>query len=537
MRVDKTVAQSLEHWADARPDHRFLIIADSSRSYGEVRSEAWRIAGALAARGVGLGDRVAVMAPTSVQTVTTLLAVAGLGAITVPLNIYLKGDALRHQLTSSGCRALVTDAAGLGMVRQLVSSLPDLQFVVVVDGEAPDTDIAGRQLIDYLALASEAAPIVPVNGRDEDTYAILYTSGTTGLPKGCVISNGQTKHWARYTEALSALTDDDVVFTAAPLFHVGGQTPLLGALAVGIPVVIESGFSASRYLARATEVGATVAVAVGWIAQALLKQPPSDCDKSHTLRAMSTVQLSVAEQEQFAERFGIRTLTQQYGQTECYPIAYNPFAEQAVSPYTGRPAPALHVAIHDDAGRSVAPGVVGEIVVRPREPHAMFERYWGDDAATVKAFDGLWFHTGDLGREVDGELQYVDRKKDSMRRRGENVSAFELERTLARFENVTGAAVIGVEIEGELDQSIKAVLVVTNPDTFDLGALAAYMAHELPYFAVPQYIEIVPELPRNASGRVMKDQLRAVGVNDATRDLIAMGLGVTREQRRASTTA
>lgn len=533
MKEEKTVAQLLEHWADVRPDHRFLTVADDSRTFEEVRDEAWRIAGALAARGIGTGDRIAVMAPTSVATVTSVFATAGIGAISVPLNIYLKGDPLCHQLTDSGCRTLFTDLAGIEMVRQLVPTLPALEFVVVLDSSDAHAAIDGRPVLSYDALVAEGQRIEPLSASDEDTYAILYTSGTTGLPKGCVISNGQTKHWARYTEALSALTDDDVIFTAAPLFHVGGQTPLLGALALGIPVALETGFSASRYLARATEVGATVAIAVGWIAQALLKQPVGAMDKNHTLRAMSTVQLSVAEQEEFERRFGIRTLIQQYGQTECYPIAYNPFAEQGISPFVGRPAPAIQVAIHDDAGVSVEEGAVGEIVIRPSEPHAMFERYWNGDAATVEAFRGLWFHTGDLGRLIDGQIQYVDRKKDSMRRRGENVSAFELERVLSRLESVVEVAVHGVEIEGELDQSIKACLVVKEPDTFDFAALASYMAVELPYYAIPQFVELVAQLPRNASGRVMKDQLRAIGVNGSTVDLVAMGLGVRKEQRRS----
>ncbi|MFD0094656.1 AMP-binding protein, partial [Bacillus cereus] len=328
MRQEKTVPQLLNHWADERPHRRFLTVGDVDRTYGEIRDEAWRFAAALASRGIRSGDRVAVMAPTSIQSVTAILAVAGLGAIPVPLNIYLKGDPLVHQLTSSGCTALVADDAGIRMVRGLVSELPDLRLIVQVDSEGEDAGTEAVDVIAYADLVADAGDFTPVDPDDAEVYTILYTSGTTGLPKGCVISHGMTKHWSRYTEALSALTDDDTIFTAAPLFHVGGQTPLLGALSLGIPVVLETGFSASRYLRRATEVGATVAVGVGWIAQALLKQPPSPTDRDHTLRAMSTVQLSVAEQEQFEQRFGIRALTRQYGQTECYPISYNVFAKQ-----------------------------------------------------------------------------------------------------------------------------------------------------------------------------------------------------------------
>jgi crotonobetaine/carnitine-CoA ligase len=353
------------------------------------------------------------------------------------------------------------------------------------------------------------------------------------MPKGCVISHGLTEHWSRYTERLCALDDDDVIFTAAPLFHIGGQTPLLAAVACGLTIALETRFSASGYLRRVQETGATVAVGVGWIAQALLKQPPGPHDRDHGLRAMSTVQLSVDEQQAFLDRFGVRTLIQQYGQTECYPISYNVFDEQVVSPYAGKPTPELIVGILDDEGRELEPGQVGEISIRPRRPHVMFDRYWENPAATAKAFEGLWYHTGDLGRLVDGEIQYVDRKKDSMRRRGENVSAFEVERALLKFPSVAQAAVHAVKVPDEIDDSIKACIVVKPDEELVLAELASHLQGELPYFAVPQFIEVFEQLPTNAAGRVMKDALRERGITDSTLDLTALGLGVGKASRRA----
>ena len=484
--------------------------------------------------GSSSGDRVALMATTSIESVTAMFGATVAGAVIVPMNVFLKGDPLVHQLLTSGSKVVVTDQEGLAVIAPLLDKLPLLESLVVVDavGEVPSIGLPTNRLRDLL---SENEPVgSPLVPKPADPYGIIFTSGTTGMPKGCVISHGLTVHWSRYTERLCALDDDDVIFTAAPLFHIGGQTPLLAAVACGLTIVLETRFSASGYLPRAKETGATVAVGVGWIAQALLKQPPGPGDRDHGLRAMSTVQLSVHEQQAFLDRFGVRTLIQQYGQTECYPISYNVFDEQVISPYAGRPTPELIVGILDDEGRELGAGEVGEICVRPRQPQVMFDRYWENPEATAQAFEGLWYHTGDLGRLVDGEIQYVDRKKDSMRRRGENVSAFELERALLKFPSVAQAAVHAVKIPDEIDDSIKACIVVKQDEDLVLEDLAAHLHRELPYFAVPQYVEIFDQLPTNAAGRVMKDALRDRGISDATLDLNALGLGVGKTSRRAT---
>lgn len=534
MRREGTLVELLAHWAQERPDKPVLIVGNDVRTFAELNRDARTMAAALAARGIVSGDRVAIMATTSIDSVTAMFGATLAGAVIVPMNVFLKGDPLVHQVLTSGSRVVVTDPDGLAVLAPLVDRLPLLETLVVVDadGETAATGLPTQRLRDLLSEhAPIPAPAVPERGQ---AYGIIFTSGTTGMPKGCVISHGLTEHWSRYTERLCALDDDDVIFTAAPLFHIGGQTPLLAAVACGVTVVLETRFSASGYLPRAKQTGATVAIGVGWIAQALLKQPAGPQDRDHRLRAMSTVQLSVQEQKAFLDRFGVRTLTQQYGQTECYPISYNVFDEQTISPYTGKPTPELIVGILDAEGRELGPGEVGEISIRPREPFVMFEGYWDNAEATAQAFAGLWYHTGDLGRLVDGEVQYVDRKKDSMRRRGENVSAFELERALLKFPSVAQAAVHAVTLPDEIDDSIKACIVVKPDEPFVLADLATHLHGELPYFAVPQFIEVFEELPTNAAGRVMKDALRKRGISEGTLDLTALGLGVTRASRRAA---
>lgn len=533
MRRDAPVPDLLLAWSVERPDTICLWISDQRRTYAELTDDVGRIAAGFTAHGIGFGDRVAIMCPTSMPEVTATLAVSAIGAILVPLNIYLKGAPLEHQLRDSGCKAIVTDAAGSAVLAPLVGSLPELELVVRVDGTtAPVLDDCRSVSFDELFRYSSA----PQNWaalRPSDIYGILYTSGTTGLPKGCVISHACTEQWSRYTDDLCQITDDDVIFTAAPQFHIGGITPYLAAIACGVTAVLEPQFSASRYLERARETGATIAVGVGWIPQVLLKRERGDADRDHRLRAFSTVQLSVAEQREFTDRFGISLLIQQYGQTECYPISYNPFAEQRISRTAGVPARELEVQIHNEAGVAVPDGDTGEIVIRPRIPGVMFDGYWQNPAGTAEAFVGLWYHTGDIGRILDGEIQYVDRKKDSMRRRGENVSAFELERTISVYPAVAEVAVHGVTIPGEVDQTIKACLVLKPDEAFRLEDFAAYLRRELPYFAVPQLVEVLEYLPRNASGRVMKDILRSESMTAATVDLFALGLGVAKEDRRS----
>lgn len=532
------IADLVERWAMERGDRLFVRVGDDCRTFGQMRPEVAAMSAALAARGVKAGDRVAITCPTSIKSITAFLAVATIGAIVAPLNIFLKGDSLEHQLRDCGCTAVVTDRDGLELLRPLVSRLPNLRFIVNVeapDGASPDVADAIPVVPMTKAGPEHAEPLIRTGRSPLDPFAIIYTSGTTGLPKGCVISLAYAMLWADCTVDLCGIVESDVIFTAAPLFHISGVNPLLIALSRGIGIAFEPAFSASGYLARARATGGTVGIAVGWIPQTLLKQPPSPLDRDHSLRVMSTLQLSPDEQVELERRFGIVPCTQQFGQTECWPISYMPFERRTISTYAGEIAPHLIVEIHDDDGVPVADGESGEIVVRPRRPGVMFAQYWSDPARTLEVLQGLWYHTGDIGRVVDGQIQYLDRKKDSMRRRGENVSSFELEQTIGRYSAVKEVAVYGVKVPGEPDDAIKACLFVDNPATFPLADFVAFLGRELPYYAVPQLVEFVSALPRNASGRVMKDQLRKQPLDANTIEIAKLGIEISKQDRRSRT--
>jgi len=235
----------------------------------------------------------------------------------------------------------------------------------------------------------------------------------------------------------------------------------------------------------------------------------------------------------FLERFGAVVLSQLYGQTECGAITYARLSEERPLGSIGRPAPYLDVRLHDDDDHDVPTGSVGEIVVRPRVPHALYLGYWDKPAATVEAWKNLWHHTGDYGRaDENGFITFVDRKKDALRRRGENVSSQELERAIIAHPAIAEAAVIGVP-SPMTEDDIKACVVLVEGASVAPEELFSFFKEALPYFAIPRYVEVVDELPKNATLRVMKHLLREKGVTEETWDLEAMGFGVGRDARRS----
>jgi crotonobetaine/carnitine-CoA ligase len=367
-----------------------------------------------------------------------------------------------------------------------------------------------------------------------DTMSIVYTSGTTGLPKGCVASHG---YYCRSGDVIGTaleVGDDDVEFSGLPLFHSGGRLVCVALpLLFGIPTYIQSQFSASRYFADAKACGATFMIAVGPMGAAVLASEPSEADRDHQVRRLMCAPLTLQGQEVFKERFGVDPWVDVFGQSECMPVMATPLSSPDRDPKgCGVPAPDLEVALLDDEGRPVTEGTAGEICLRPREPYAMFDGYFERPEATVDAYRGLWYHTGDYGKQLEsGAYAFVDRKKDSLRRRGENISSLELEAAINGHPKIAESAVIAHPSElGEDD--VKAVVVVAENEELVPADVFDFFKDNLPYFAIPRYVEPIDALPRNGVGRVMKHKLREAGNSDATWDFEELGLTVAKSERR-----
>jgi crotonobetaine/carnitine-CoA ligase len=468
-----------------------------------------------------------------------MFAVWRVGAINVPLNIFLRGQSLAYQLGDSEPRVVVADAQGVAALSECIGQVPGIEQVVTVDPPGPsssDSTLGVRT--DYIE--DFVGSVENVGGRSiaaeiSDCASILYTSGTTGPPKGCVMSHRYVRHWGHALASFVQPSTEPVILTSTPLNHVMGNLALSLAVEHGGTLVLEPNFRASTFFRRAGEVGATMAFGIGWLGKALLGQPESDSDRQHRLRTIYMSPVSEEDRDRFFERFGVEVHAEIYGQTECVPLSFNPPGTLEGRGSLGKPCACLELDILDDDGFSVPPGGVGEIVARPRHPGAMFDGYWRDSTKTLESFENLWHHTGDLGRvDESGHYYYVDRKKDSMRRRGENVSAHEVEMAISQHPAIAEVAVHGVRLESEVDDAIKACVVLKAGHELPLDEFAPFLAKELPYFAVPRFVEILEELPKNPVGRIMKDVLRERAQTPQTLDLEQLGFGVPPEKRRGT---
>lgn len=527
----RTLDAALRYRAQVLPDQEFVRVGDSPWvTPAELDRRATAVARGLRKLNVAPGDRVATILPNRIEVLEIFFAVAKLGAVQVPLNYWLKGEFLRYQLADCGARVLIADQAGLAAAAPLLDRT-DIGVLVAVDEDgASDERTVGWSTV----VIDDDSPFEPFPSTARTLHSILYTSGTTGMPKGCMLGNGYFVNSGRVYHTREWIAPGDRLFTAWPLFHAAGLlNALCPALMTNASVHYEKEFHASTYLARAREVGATTLMGVGFMGNAILAQPPTEKDSEYRFKLAVFPPMAEHKQLEFERRFGTPVLCEGYGQTEFLPITASKVSGPRKRSTSGQIPPTVEVRIVDDDGNEVPDGTAGEITVRAKVPDSMFQGYWNKSEATLEAWRGLWHHTGDRGyKDADGFLTFVDRKKDAIRRRGENVSSFELEIAIAEHPDVAAVAVTAVPSPvGEDD--IKASIVLKDGATFDPAAMFEFLKNNVPYYAIPRYIDIRGSLPTNAMGRVMKQVLRDEKVPDGVVDFEQLGFVVPRDQRRA----
>ena len=528
-----TLVDVLDRSAEASGAVEFFVCGEQRRTLAELSYRSRLLAGGLLELGLEVGDRVAVLADNSAEYVELLFACQRLNLIFVPLNSYLRGDFLAQQLEDAAPAAIFVDSPGHESLREVTGHSVEHVFIIGAcageRGAVPFDD-----LLRYPPYAG------PTLARRADIASVLYTSGTTGKSKGCMMPHGQfVQAAAPYLEDAGYIVRGDLVLTQSPMFHVsfliGNLAP---ALLAGARIHNVPRFSASSFLHIAREIGATTIYSVGSIGMLLLAQPPSAADAApHRIRVAVLPGMAADSQIAFEKRFGIPVNSESYGQTECSVICVSGLSDERRRGSMGRPIDGLDLSIVDENDVLLPAGEVGEIVVRPRRPFAMFTGYWRNPDATIATFRNLWHHTGDLGRQdADGTVWFVDRKKDSIRRRGENVSSGEVEMTILKHPAVREVSVHAVP--GDFaDDDIKACIVVGENEKPSIDDLFRFFKRTLPYFCIPRYVEFMNALPVNAVGKVRKEDLRRRGVTTSTWDLEALGLTVSREERRGSVSA
>ena len=516
--------------ADATPDKVCLYIDDAAVTFAELEQRSILAATSLATLGVGRRDCVALFADSCLEWLYVWFALPRIGAMSVPVNTMFKRDFLAHQLRDSGAKLAVVSAHLLDRLLELESELPELTTVVVIDREPNQPSTTSRLTILPFSVLTEGDPAEITTATQLDWYepaTLMYTSGTTGPSKGVMVSQHCLVTAAEAVVDAGQWDASDVLYGALPLFHGSGILGLvLPPLITGGTGVIDKQFSVSACWSRVRRFGATGMIAVGPMIMMLWSLPETDNDRSLPLKVILVVPIPADLHHRIEQRYGVRLATM-YGLTEAQPVTVHRAGETAVPGSAGRASASFEVRVVDEFDRNLPIGEVGQIVCRPRHPHVMFEGYRGRPQDTLCQLRNLWLHTGDLGRlAADGTLFFVDRQKDAIRRRGENISSAEVEQIVLHQPGVAESAAIAVPSDvGEDD--VKICVVRTDPDLTHWQLMEHCVAH-IPYFALPRYIEFVSELPRNATGRVQKFLLREAPFGPSTWDRDAEGYVIRR---------
>ncbi|CAJ1505004.1 AMP-binding protein [[Mycobacterium] burgundiense] len=510
--LDSVLSAVVERWAAYDPD-RVCIVQDDGLevTYRELDQRASAVAAALRDRGVGAGDRVMTLVPNDVRAVYVMLGLSKIGAVEVPINPGLVGASLRHVLHDAAPKAAVIDARRRDAIEE---ALPEGNCGLIVE-VLPECGMpaTGPDVLDTIIASAGAA--VRTSALGPDTASIMYTSGTTGLPKGAVLPHRATVRMGERTVRALRLTPDDTLITVLPLFHGGGKYMNVGAcLLSGTRLVVVRKFSASNFWEQARRHRATVAHMVVSMAHFLLAQPESPEDRTNDITRALIVPAPQTMISAFAQRFDI-PIFEMYGATEINIPILNSADGAVPHGSCGRPVEPYRVRIVDEYDRELPPGEVGELCISCEEPWAMSSGYWNQPEETLKVIRNFWFHTGDAGRvDENGYVYYVDRLKEMIRRRGENISPRTVEDAV---NTITGVVECGAyPVPSEFGEDEIAVAVVSEPGRPpSLDEIATVCAESLPRFAIPRYVRFVDELPKTETAKVQKYKLRQQGLADA----------------------
>jgi crotonobetaine/carnitine-CoA ligase len=505
------LSRLVETRASEDPDRTFLIEAATglSLSRAEFAAGVRSWAGSFRSLGVSSGETVLVMLETSAAAVCAWLGAARLKAIAVPVNTQYRGDMLRYIVNDADARVMVVSAQFVPVVAEVSASCPALKVLVVVeDGSSDAVSAAGPRSIgsaDFLAAAASVGDL-PMPA-PHDIATVVYTSGTTGASKGVMMPWAQMYATAFWEGPTTELGSDDVIYLPFPFYHVTVSAPIYQMVLVGGAVVIRDRISVTSYWDEIRAYGITYTNLLGVMVSMLMSQESRPEDSDNPLRIAGVVPRT-ADIAEFETRFGVRTTTI-FNMTE----ASVPFIDhdgQATDPTScGFQRPGYETRIVDEWDYPVAMGEVGELIVRTDEPWMLYAGYWRKPAATALAWRNGWFHTGDaFRRDAEGQYFFVDRFKDAIRRRGENISSMELEYLVGRHPDVAEVAALGVPSTlGEEDVKVFVVRVAdaTLSEADLIGELSAHM----PAFMVPRYVEFVEELPKTPTYKIRKVELRS----------------------------
>ncbi len=528
----------LKERAEKLSDNPFLQFGDNSPiSFSKTNLLANRIANGLIHLGVLKGEKVAVYMPNSSDYVLTWFGILKMGGVMVPINTAYKMDFLQYIIDTSDAKVLFISEEYLDRLPPIADRIPQVEKVIVWTRkntyQFDPLDFNSKPMIPFSTFLSEYKEDEPdVKITHLDHARLMYTSGTTGRSKGVVRPCQADYQSARNYAEIMDVWEDDICFTCLPLFHSNAMVmTVYPALIMGARAIIQEKYSASQFWKWMKHYGVTKFNMVGTMSYFMWNTPPVPEEKEHKVKLVLGSPAPHDIIEPFMDRFNIKFM-EGYGLTEIGQVTFMRPSEPFRVGSCGKESPGYEIKIVDPETDEILPrGQVGEIVVRPRIPNIMLHYYHKMPEKTVQDFRNFWFHTGDAGRmDKKGYIYFVDRVKDYIRRRGENISSFEVERIVNSHPAVAESAAVGVKAEtGHYAEDEVIIVVVKHPE-MDVAPeeLLRFLEPQMPYFMMPRFIRFVTSLPKTGTERVQKNKLREEGITPDTWDMEKAGYKIKR---------
>ncbi len=523
------LGKMLEEAARKYPGSTYFWFEGRQYTYEQVLDQSRRVASGLAGMGVKKGSHVAILMENCPEFIFTWFGLSLLGAIEAPFNPFHKGNILEYLINYSDAEILVISSSFIDEIRSVEDHIKKIK-TIIIEGKFESNPFKKIKALPFSTLLKEKAVLPDVEIRYNDIMALMFTSGTTGPSKGVLITHNQAFFVASQYVTVNGAKRGDVGYGYIPLFHEAPQFGLvLGAMLYGGSFLLTRGFSPADFWQDIRKHNCTISGMFEVVIKILLMAPEQPDDADNPMRVFSTAHITPESQQAFEKRFNVR-LVNTYGLTEgdCTIVAtYDDIRPGSF----GKPRGYFDVQLFDSMDRKVPRGNVGEIVLRPKQPHTIFEGYYKMPEKTLEAFRNLWWHTGDLAyQDEDGYFFFVGRDKDMIRRGDENISALEVEKVVESHPGVMECAAVAAhsDVWGE---EVKLVLVCREGAKVDPAEVIAFCDERMAYFMVPRYIEFVASIPRTGgSGRPVKEQLKQV--TDKTWDRVKEGVKISREKEK-----
>ena len=533
-----TLVDLVARQAEAHGEREFMSFEHgTSVTFASLHRDSDDLARKLAALGVTPGDRVMLLLKNRIEFILTMWAIMKLGAIFVPINTELKGAFLQHQMRNAEPRVVFLDADLRDAFDAVEGGNESLVATIYVAGDVPGERpavLAKAPAMSFVELCDSAVAggDVLVTPAPQDIACIMYTSGTTGPSKGVLMPHAHCYLFGHNLARTLKMTQEDCQYICMPLFHVMGlMLQVFSSLITGSKVYCIERFSPGRWLDDIRACKATVSNALGVIPEFLFNTPETEYDRDHQLRRVLAVPIAAEWGTAMEERFSFKFI-QAYGMTEVNVPCYTSPDDPLLPGMAGRVMEEFFEVciVNAETDAPLPQGEVGEIVMRPKVPFCFNQGYFRMPEKTVETWRNLWFHTSDAGYfDEEGRLFYADRIKDRIRRRGENISSFEIEQVLNNYPEIHESAVVGIQVEGAGgEDEVKAYIVTDGGADIDNVALLDYCVEQIPRFAVPRYIEAVEELAKTATSKILKEPLRQAGVTNRTWDRESVGYKIAR---------